>query len=73
MLIEKIIDLTTCWAKNKSNCANVLFSITNADQEKSTKSMRNKAFAQFDIFLVQQCSWIYNLFLAIITTRALGY
>ncbi len=25
MLVEKITDSTTCGAKNKSNCANVLF------------------------------------------------
>jgi hypothetical protein len=45
MLAKKIIDLTTCGVKNKSNCANVLCSITIVDKKKSTTTMKNKTFA----------------------------
>jgi hypothetical protein len=34
--------------------------------------MKNKTFAQLDLFLTQQCSSIYNLSLALIATCALG-
>ncbi len=36
MLAEKIIDSTTCWVKNKSNCKNVLSSITIVNKQEST-------------------------------------
>jgi hypothetical protein len=72
MLTEKIIDLTTCWAKNQSNCANVISSIIVVDKEESTTTMINRTFAQFNIFLVQLCSSIYNLPLGVIVIGVSG-
>jgi hypothetical protein len=70
MSAKKIIDSTICWAKNKSNCVNVLSFIIFVNKKKKTTTMRNKTFTRFDLFLTQQCSSIYNLSLIVITTHA---
>ncbi len=70
MLVKKIIDSITCWAKNKSNCTNVLSSIIVVYKKKST--MKNKTFTQFDLFLAQQWNSIYSLSLAITATHELS-
>ncbi len=70
MPAKKIINSTTCWAKNKLNYA-IIF-ITVANQEKIIIIMRNRTITQFDLFLTQQCNSIYNLFSIVIATRALN-
>jgi hypothetical protein len=72
MLIENVIDSTTCWTKNKSNCAHVLSSIIVADKKESATTMSDKTFAQFDLFLAQECNSIYNSYSTVVTTCALG-
>ncbi len=70
MSTKKIIDSTTCWIKNKSNCAIILSPITIANKKNSIIAMRNRTFAQLYLFLTQQCTSIYNLSLVVVTTHA---
>ncbi len=48
-------------------------SIIVVDQEKSTIAIKDRAFAQCDLFLAQQCSLTYNFSSTVIASRALGY
>jgi hypothetical protein len=72
MPAEKIINSTTCWVKNKSNCANILFSQIIVDKKELVFTMKNRTFTQLNFFLTQQCSSIYILSSTVIATRAPG-
>ncbi len=53
MPVEKIINSITCWVKNKPNCTNVLSSIIIDNKKELAITIKNRTFAQLDLFLIQ--------------------